>query len=83
LYFEVGNGGWDGHRNIGTSVIKLNVHNSAVIEDYFTPHDYGQLNDQDADLGSTGPLLIPGTDILVCGSKRESFIFLTLTSWAR
>ncbi|MGI9074701.1 MAG: hypothetical protein ACR2JB_26070 [Bryobacteraceae bacterium] len=70
VYFEVGNGGWDGHRNFGTSVIKLNVRNSGVIEDYFTPYDYGELNDQDADLGSTGPLLIPGTDILVCGSKK-------------
>ncbi|MGI8960521.1 MAG: hypothetical protein ACR2IV_12300 [Bryobacteraceae bacterium] len=70
LYFEVGNGGWDGHRNFGTSVVKLNVRNSGVIEDYFTPHDYVDLNDQDADLGSTGPLLIPGTNILVCGSKK-------------
>jgi hypothetical protein len=70
LYFEVGNGGWDGRTNFGTSVIKVNVHHSAVVEDYFTPHDYGDLNVQDADLGSTGPLLIPGTNILVCGSKK-------------
>lgn len=70
LYFEVGNGGWDGERNFGTSVIKINVHNGGLVEDYFTPHNYGELNDQDADLGSSGPLLIPGTNILVCGSKK-------------
>ncbi|MGI8962320.1 MAG: hypothetical protein ACR2IV_21695 [Bryobacteraceae bacterium] len=70
VYFEVGNGGWDSRTNFGTSVIKLNVRNSAVVEDYFTPRDYSDLNDQDADLGSTGPLLIPGTNILICGSKK-------------
>jgi hypothetical protein len=70
VYFEVGNGGWDGRANFGSSVIKLNVRNGAVLEDYFTPGDYADLNDRDADLGSTGPLLIPGTSILVCGSKK-------------
>jgi hypothetical protein len=70
VYFEVGNGGWDGHANFGSSVIKLNVRNGPVVEDYFTPGDYADLNDRDADLGSSGPLLIPGTSILVCGSKK-------------
>jgi hypothetical protein len=79
LYFEVGNGGWDGRTNFGSSVIKLNVRNSAAVEDYFTPHDYGDLNDQDADLGSTGPLLIPGTNILVCGSKKGIIYLLDAT----
>jgi hypothetical protein len=79
LYFEVGNGGWDGRTNFGSSVIKLNVRNSAAVEDYFTPYDYGDLNDQDADLGSTGPLLIPGTNILVCGSKKGIIYLLDAT----
>ena len=70
VYFEVGNGGWDGRRNFGTSVIRLKVNASGIApEDYFTPHDYDELNARDADIGSTGALLIPGTNILVCGNK--------------
>jgi len=71
FYFETGNGDWDGEQDFGTSVIKMRVRdNKLVVEDYFTPHDYKALNDRDADLGSTGPLLVPGTHILICGSKK-------------
>lgn len=70
VYYEIGNGGWDGRRNFGTSVVKLRVGASGIaVEDYFTPHDYEHLNARDVDLGSTGPLLIPGTNTLVCGNK--------------
>ncbi|HZQ56207.1 MAG TPA: hypothetical protein VFB14_28715 [Bryobacteraceae bacterium] len=37
--------------------------------DYFTPHAYEHLNTRDVDLGSTGPLLIPGTNRLLYGNK--------------
>src|SRR5258708_3754405 len=71
FYFETGNGDWDGEQDFGTSLIKMRVRdNKLVLEDYFTPHDYKALNDRDADLGSTGPLLVPGTHILICGSKK-------------
>jgi hypothetical protein len=71
VFFETGNGDWDGIRNFGTSVIKLSIgSNGFSVDDYFTPHDYRELNDRDADLGSTGPLLIPNTNILLCGSKK-------------
>ena len=71
IFFEVGNGDWDGRRNFGTSVIKLTIGSTGFsVDDYFTPHDYRQLNERDADLGSTGPLLIPGTNLLLCGSKK-------------
>ncbi|HEY3940766.1 MAG TPA: hypothetical protein VGL97_25285 [Bryobacteraceae bacterium] len=76
VYFETGNGGWDGERNFGNSLLKLNVGGRGIeVEDFFTPHDYEELNARDADLGSTGPLLIPGTNILVGGNKR-GVIFL-------
>jgi len=71
IYYEVGNGDWDGERNFGTSLIKLRIRGSAfVVDDYFTPHDYQDLNARDADLGSTGPLLVPGTNFLFAGSKK-------------
>jgi hypothetical protein len=71
IFFETGNGDWDGQRNFGTSVVKLTLGTSGFsVADYFTPHDYEQLNERDADLGSTGPLLIPGTQLLLCGNKK-------------
>jgi outer membrane protein assembly factor BamB len=71
VYYETGNGSWDGRRNFGTSVIKLAVGIAGItVEDYFTPHDWEALNQRDVDLGSTGPLLIPGADLLLCGNKK-------------
>jgi hypothetical protein len=77
LYFEVGNGGWDGQRNFGSSVLKLHLlEGSLMIVDYFTPHDYEYENLHDEDLGSTGPLFVPGTHVLVCGNKKGELFLL-------
>jgi len=71
IYFEVGNGSFNGTSDFGTSLLKLSVRDRAFsIDDYFTPHDYEALNARDADLGSTGPMLVPGTTLLVAGSKK-------------
>jgi hypothetical protein len=72
LYFLTGNGSWDGTDNFGESAIQL-IPNSAGalgIGKYFTPWNYLQLNNGDADLGSAGVLLIPGTRLLVGGGKQ-------------
>jgi hypothetical protein len=77
IYFEVGNGSWDGTTNFGTSVLKLRIQNGQFkVEDSFTPPDYESLNQRDADLGSTGPLLIPGTKLLLCGNKTGELFLL-------
>jgi outer membrane protein assembly factor BamB len=77
VYYETGNGAWDGQRNFGMSVIKLAAGDGGLtVEDYFTPHDWAALNDRDADLGSTGPLLIPGTHLLLCGDKKGVLFLL-------
>jgi outer membrane protein assembly factor BamB len=71
IYFETGNGDFDGRRNFGTSLVKLKVGATGLeLDDYFTPSDFQLLNDHDADLGSTGPMLIPGTNLLLAGSKK-------------
>ena len=76
VYFEIGNGGWDGQRNFGNSVVKLALHKEGfVVDDYYTPAAYKNMNARDADLGSTGPLLVPGTSVLICGNKN-GVIFL-------
>lgn len=77
IYFETGNGSWDGRREFGDSVIRLTLSGNRLrIVDYFTPDNYQALDKQDGDLGSTGPLLIPGTGILVCGDKLGQLFLL-------
>jgi hypothetical protein len=77
IYFEVGNGDWDGVRNFGTSVLRFTVGSGGLaLRDFFTPHDYASLNERDADIGSTGPMLIPGTNRIVAGSKKGLFYVL-------
>ena len=77
IYFEVGNGTWDGTSNFGMSVLKLRVENGQFkVEDHFTPPDYESLNQRDADVGSSGPLLIPGTNLILCGDKTGELFLL-------
>ena len=70
LYLETGNGDWDGRRNFGTSLVRLKLGAGKLeVADYFTPADFQRWNERDADFGSTGPILIPGTHLLISGSK--------------
>jgi hypothetical protein len=49
-----------GGRDYGDSVLKLAVDGSSlVIRDYFTPYEQAHLSNTDADLGSSGPTLLP------------------------
>ncbi len=63
VYVPTGNGTFDassGGRDYGDSVLKLALEGSSLsIRDYFTPHDQAQLSNADADVGSSGPLLLP------------------------
>jgi hypothetical protein len=68
IYFMTGNGDYDGANDFGDSMVKLN--SSAVVQDWFTPDDQATLAAEDADLGSSGPVLIPNTNLLVGGGKQ-------------
>jgi outer membrane protein assembly factor BamB len=64
VYFATGNGGFDadtGGLDFGDSVLKVGMplNGQLPVFDYFTPHDQQFLNDQDLDLGSGGPMLLP------------------------
>jgi len=77
LYYEVGNGGWDGKRNFGNSVIKVRADATHLwVDDDYTPHDFAHQNATDADLGSSGPMLLPEDDILICGNKQGALFLL-------
>lgn len=63
VYLATGNGRFDaasGGRDYGDSVLKLapSDHGLALL-DYFTPHDERELDQDDNDLGSGGPVLLP------------------------
>jgi hypothetical protein len=77
IYFEVGNGSFDGQQDWGSSLIRMSIQREGfLVEDHFTPHDYEALNAKDADLGSTGPTLVPGTRLLLAGSKKGTVYML-------
>jgi outer membrane protein assembly factor BamB len=65
VFFTTGNGDFDadqGGRNWGDSVLALAPDLSApggVPADSYTPTEYQQLDDNDADLGSSTPLILP------------------------
>jgi outer membrane protein assembly factor BamB len=71
IYYETGNGTWDGVHEFGESLVKLRVkRNVFSLVDYYTPGDYAVLNETDADFGSSGPMLIPETNLVLCGDKH-------------
>jgi hypothetical protein len=63
VFVPTGNGTFNaasGGRDYGDSVLKLALEGSSLnVRDYFTPHDQAHLSDADADLGSSGPILLP------------------------
>lgn len=61
VYVPTGNGTFDagsGGRDYGDSVLKLDPSTLRIL-DYFTPYDQDSLSREDADIGSSGPTLLP------------------------
>jgi len=73
VYVMTANGDFNantGGSDYSTSFLKLNG-SSLTVLDYFTPYNQSYLGnfDYDVDLGAGGPLLIPGTSLLLGGGK--------------
>jgi F5/8 type C domain len=74
MFVVTGNGTYDGNRNYGQSVLKLSAKTFEIL-DHFVPANFMTLNDQDWDLGSSGPALLPGTDrMIACGKEGRLFL---------
>jgi hypothetical protein len=58
LVVATGNATYDGHTNWGDSVLVLSP-DAAQLLRHYTPANHQQLNDNDVDLGSTSPALLP------------------------
>jgi len=78
VYITVGNGGYDAKLgDFGDSVLKLELQNDKFsVVGWFTPTNENILKIQDADLGSVGPLLVAGTDLLVTAGKEGKLYLL-------
>jgi hypothetical protein len=77
IYVTVSNGGYDAASgDYGDSLVKLQMRDDKFsVAGWFTPTNEAILKLQDADFGSAGPLLVPGTQLLSTGSK-EGKIYL-------
>jgi len=76
LFFSTGDGAYDGRTEFGNSVVRLALDRGRFrVVDWFTPAYHARLTRRDADLGSSGVLLIPHLGLLVTGSK-EGRLFL-------
>jgi Ricin-type beta-trefoil lectin domain-like/F5/8 type C domain/PQQ-like domain len=79
LYVMTGNGTFNantGGQSYGESFLKLSP--TLGVLDYFTPYNQAALTSADSDLGSAGPILVPGTTTILGGGK-ESMLYLTNT----
>ena len=75
IYMMTGNGDFTadtGGTDYGDSFVKF-TSPSLTVGDYFTPDDQGMLNADDTDLGSGGPMLVPGTSLIVGMGKDGIF----------
>ena len=71
IYYVSGNGGFDantGGSDYGDSFVKLNA--QLQVQDYFAPFNQQCLDAEDADLGSGGPLLLPGQNRIISAGKE-------------
>lgn len=80
IYVGTGNGSWDGRQTYGMSVLRLTTQGGISVADYFTPAEWDDLNNNDTDVGSSGPVLIPGTNLILQIGKAGQLFVLDKTN---
>jgi hypothetical protein len=75
IYVMTGNGTFDATTggDYGDSVLKISTASGLSIVDYFTPTNQAALDQADLDLGSGGPMALPGTNLIV-GSGKDGVV---------
>jgi len=68
VLISTGNAPWNGTTDFGDSVIELKLPSLRFAQAY-TPDDQAHLNASDTDLGSGGPVLLPGDGAALQGGK--------------
>jgi hypothetical protein len=77
LLVATGNAPFNGHTYWGDSVLELTPNASGLLHNW-TPANQAALNHSDLDLGSTAPVLMPGTSLAVQGGKSGKLVLLDL-----
>jgi outer membrane protein assembly factor BamB len=76
IFVATGNATWDGRTNWGDAVIELSPDATQIVANY-TPSNTAQLDDEDADIGSTSPVLLGG-GFIAQGGKDGKIRVLSL-----
>src|SRR6267378_3271642 len=87
LYLSTGNGTFDGNsgtppnNDFGDTVMKIGTSSGLALADWFTPFNQAFLDGQDADLGSSGVVILPDqtsgpAHLLVAGGKEGKLYLL-------
>ena len=85
IYVISGDGEFDPSRprpNFGDSIMKLSLSGSASLEpsDYFSPCDQNEMDVENSDLGSSGPILLPDQlgphSHLLYGAAKDGTVYL-------
>jgi hypothetical protein len=79
VYFMSGNGEYDGVTEFGDSVIGFGSAGGLLYQKSFTPQNEETLDHDDIDLGSSGPMMIPRTNLLV-GAGKSSILYVMDTT---
>ena len=86
IYLMTGNGTFDANvsgKDYGDSFLKMSTSSGLSVSDYFTPFNQASLFSSDFDLGSGGPLAIPGTSLLIGIGKDMLFRMVDSTNMGR
>ena len=79
VYVVTGNGDFDGAANFSGAVLKLSGSDLSIL-DWYTPASWQYLNGNDLDVGSTGVILVSGTNLLLAGDKGGRLLNLNTAS---
>ena len=83
IYASTGNGNYDGQQAWSQSVLRLTTNGNSSVADWFTPSEWDTLNMSDVDLGSNGPVLMPGTNLLYAVGKEGQLFLLDRSNMGR
>jgi len=77
IYVATGNGSFNGTSNFSMSLVKLSP--SLSVLDWVAPSNEGSLSGSDTDFNSSGPMVVPGTNLVTSASK-EGAVYVANTS---
>jgi outer membrane protein assembly factor BamB len=75
LYVATGNGSSTSHFDFGNAVIRLTP--TLRESEFFAPRNSAMMSGEDLDLGSTGPLLLPGSRAFIVGKTGIGYLLST------